>query len=205
MRMAGPDVALFIVGLLIFAGAGYALYEQDAFSSAGQQASALGLFNVAYATESVALDPVPVPSMRAGTAAVKVNQTDVSKVTVVVACQDQAAGGAAAAFTVTIDVVGPDNLTGSGSGACGGTGVAVAIDVAPVPGATSAQGATEPEARAKLAQAPNATRAVGDWTVTISGGRAGTGGVLPQDPTAPAGTVTFTLDVWTPKFSPVQK
>lgn len=201
MRFTGPDAALFVVGLLLFGGASYALYLQGGFSAVAQQTSALGQFDVTFSTDEVGLAPQAATSLRSGEAVFQVNQTNVARLVVRVSCEDQAA--AAAPFTVAVQVVGPSNLTGEAEGACG-SAIEVPIEVAGVPGETSAPGQTEAEARANLAPDANATRAVGEWTVSFQGGRGATGG-LPVDPTAPSGSVAMTLVRWEPDFRALQR
>lgn len=207
MRITGPDVALFVVGLLLFSGATLALYQQGGFSAVTQPGSALNIFNVRYTTSQAALEPVAVQNMRTASAAFDVNQTDVARVFVRVQCNpDQAA--AAAPFAVAIDVAGPNGLTGQGGGNCSGNAIEIPINVTAVPAGGAVEGGTQEEARANLPRDANATRAQGTWTITIAGSRSAPGGVgpIPQDPTpAPGGSVTLAVERWTAELAPVQR
>lgn len=200
MRMAGPDVVLFVVGALLFGGATYAIIASDGGLGG---TSAAGVFDVTFAASEVAIDEVAVGSMRAGTADFQVNQTNVGAIIVTIACADQA--GAVAPFNLQVQVSGPNGLTGEGSGACG-QDATIEIPVSESPPAIAVPGSTEDEARANLPALDNATRAAGAWSVTVSGGRsAGPASALPVPVGDPSGTITLTASVWEPTFTPVQR
>jgi hypothetical protein len=203
MRMAGPDVILFVVGALLFGGATYAIVQQGGPGAFGQAGSAAGFFNVAYTTASESLEPISIPNVRSSEVPFTLNQTDVSKVTITVACTDGAAG-TAAPFAVTVALTAPNNISADPiAGRCGQP-LEFSVDVAPVPPAGTVIGATEPEARANLFPDANATRAQGEWKVSVTGGRGGPGGVavpgvvIPE----PTGTITVKLDRWSASLTP---
>ncbi len=198
MRMAGPDIILFVIGALLFAGAGYGLVATGGLDSGAT--SALGVFNVRFTSATVDLDPQSVPDL-GGQREVKfdVTQADVSAVTVTVRC-----GGTAAAlpFTITVNVAGPNGLAGQGNGNCA-NGATIDIPVTTAPTAAAVQANTEAEAREALPQSANATLAQGSWTITLNGARGG--GIPNVAQTNPTGTVGMSLETWQPVFEPVQK
>jgi hypothetical protein len=194
MKLAGPDLILFVVGLLLFAGAGYGLIATGSDLSGG--GGALGLFQVTYPTETVELDAEAVPDL-GGTHDVtfEVDAIDLTEVTVAVACGGPAAG---LPYTLVVRVAGPNSLAGDASGGCG---TSVTVPVSEVPPTTTVRGADADDAHHNLGEHPNATRGQGTWTVTVSGSR-GTGGVPLPGP-GPSGTVSFAYERWTHAFTAV--
>lgn len=206
MRMAAPDIVLFVVGALLFSGASFAIYQQG--GDLTEQSSALGLFNVAYEGARTDLETADVASFRSVEQTFEVNATEVGTVFVVIDCNDQAPGGVAA-FTLQIEITPPpaSNLTPTtNTGNCA-PGMEFPIAISEKPANTRADGDSESEARADLEPTPNATKAQGTWTITISGARSSPAGglPLPQDPTAPGGSITLAAEVWEPRFTPVQR
>lgn len=195
MRMAGPDIVLFVVGALLFGGATYAIVSEGALGTTG---SAAGVFNVAYETETVELDSLAVADYRSATLEFDVAQGNVSKLVVTLGCTDPVS--AAVPFTIQATLTGPGGLMGEGSGACG-TAIVIEVPVADAPTAATVLGSTEDEARENLPEADNATAAQGAWTLEISGGRQGAPPILPVG--NPGGTAVVSAEVWTPTFTPV--
>lgn len=201
MRVAGPDIVLFAVGALLFAGAATAIVtSEDGLAAITGTTSPSGAFTVTYGTTTVDGETADVADMTSADVSFTVNNTRVSTVTVVVECADNVPGPAA--FRITVAVAGPNGIASDPvSGACGAP-VEVPVEVAPVPEATTIEARTEEDARESLQDGPNATRAVGDWTVTITGTR-GTPVGLPTG--NPGGSVTMRVETWAPAFSPVAK
>lgn len=198
MRMTGPDIVLFVVGALLFGGATYAIVNLDGgLTGAG---SALGSFTATWSAKETEVGSVNVGSVRSAEETFEVETTGVTTVTVVVACNDPVPGPGG--FNVQISVAGPNGLTGEGSGACNGE-IAVPIKVDTPPPDLLVRGNTESEARENLPVSQNATRAVGAWTVTVSGGRAGGLPGLPG--TDPSGTITLNAETYEARLSPLQK
>lgn len=198
MRMTGPDIVLFVVGALLFGGATYAIVNMD--GGLGGTGSPLSSFTVTWAATETEVGSVDVGSVRDAEETFDVTTTGVTTVTVLVACSDPVPGPGA--FNVQISVAGPNGLTGEGSGACNGE-IAIPIEVDTPPADTSVRGDLESEARENLPVSANATRAVGTWTVSVSGGRAGG---LPGVPgTDPAGTITLNVETYEARLSPLQK
>jgi len=203
MRMAGPDIVLFVAGAVLFGGATFAIISLD---DAGGDTSALGVFQVSFRATDQELTRESA-NMRSSTVDVQVNEglsRRLVSLTVTVACDDPA--GAAVPFAVQLRVEGPNGQSADGSGSCGG-GIDVVVPVADLPAATVAPGSTEADARTyvdeNVGASGNATAAVGTWTVTVSGGRSGAPVGLPVGD--PNGTVAVTAQVWEPQFAAVQR
>ena len=203
MRIAGPDVILFVVGLLLFSGAGYALVVQGGTDVLGQPGSATGFYTVAFPLETVPVgEPAPVQSFQGAQAVFQVNATNVRTVIVEVECNDPVPGGT---YQVTVEVAGPNGLTAEpATGNCG-SALAVEVPVAEPPAAATVQGGTLDEARESLPASENATAAQGEWTVTVTGSRGGT--PLPglPGPGTPGGSIAMSVERWEPELSPVQR
>lgn len=199
MRMAGPDIVLFVIGALLFGGATYAIVSQP--GGLGGAGSALGAFNVAWSPELVELESEPVANLRSGEVAFNVTRTDVSAIVVTLECSD-AAPVSPVPFNVQVSVAGPHGLAKEGSGSCGQpivievpTGFALPTEKGVV------AGSTEAEARANLAADGNTT-ATGTWTVTVSGSR----GQTPTLPVGdPSGSVTLAVEVAKATLTPIQR
>lgn len=203
MRIAGPDVILFVVGLLLFAGASYAIYQEGGFSA---QTSPLGVFTFAHATADERATDIDVDSYQSGSATFVLNQTDVSKVTVVVACTPATQAPATYEISVTVTPPPGSNLTeATGSGQCGAD-IAIEIPVTNVPTNGTVEGTTLEEAQANY-RAANATLAQGEWEVAWSGSYATPAGPpipnpIPVPP--PGGSIGVDVERWTTTFTPVQ-
>ncbi|HWH08117.1 MAG TPA: hypothetical protein VNX21_02890 [Candidatus Thermoplasmatota archaeon] len=201
MRFAGPDVILFVVGLLLFGGAGYALVAQGGADVLGEPGSPTSVYTVTFPLETVEVDSADAPSFQGATATFQVNATNVKTVIVDVQCSDPVPGGT---FRLTVNVEGPNGLAGEPvSGACGAP-VQVQVPVAEPPTAATAQGSTAEEAKAGLPASENATAAQGTWTVTVTGSRGGAPIGLPG-PGAPGGTILMSVERWEPELSPVTR
>ena len=102
-------------------------------------------------------------------------------------------------------VEGPNDLAGEpATGSCG-SALVVEVPVATPPVAATAQGGTAAEARENLPAFDNATAAVGEWTVRVTGSRGGT--PLPglPGPGTPGGSIVMSIERWEPELSPVQR
>lgn len=199
MRMAGPDIVLFVIGALLFGGATYAIVSQP--GGLGGAGSALGAFNVAWSPELVEVGSEPVANMRAGEVSFDVTRTDVSAVVVTVDCAD-ATPVSPVPFNVQVAIAGPNGLANEGSGACGQPiviEVPTGFELPTEDGVVA--GRTEAEARANLEERGN-TNATGAWTVTVSGSR----GQAPTLPVGdPSGTVTLEVEVAKATLTPIQR
>lgn len=207
MRLAGPDIVLFVVGLLLFGGASYAIYEQGGLAALQEQTSALGQFTVAFPTSSTEVDTRDVANLRSAEETFDVNASRVSHVFVVVTCTDQQAG-TVAPFNLEVQVAGPNGLTGEGIGTCG-TDIPVEVMVADVPDGTTIAAETETEAEEvyhglETEQNGNVTRARGTWTVTVTGARSAGPLPVPEQVPPPSGSITLSIEQWEPRFTAVQ-
>lgn len=200
MRIAGPDIVLFLVGLVLFSGAGYALVVQGGPGVLGS-GSATGVYTVTFPLETVEVDQADVPSYQSAKAEFQVNATNVKRVLVAVACTDTVPGGT---YRLTVSVEGPNGLKSAPTtGACGAN-LEVEVPVAEPPVSATTQGGSEEEARDALPAHENATAAQGLWTVTVAGNRGGA--PLPGLPTGvPSGTLTMSVERWEPELSPVSR
>lgn len=205
MRMAGPDVVLFVVGALLFSGATAAIVTREGGVGAlGAGGSALGVYNVAYATRTIEGESADVPSWASATAEFTVNNTRVTRLLLAIECADPVPAGAAP-YTLRIEVAAPNNITVDPIDV-GCSTTEIPIEVTPVPSLTTVRGRTEEEARANLPEDANATLAVGIWTFTVTGSR--TPPAIPIAPPAaiPAnGQMTLNAEAWEPSFTPVQR
>lgn len=199
MRMAGPDIVLFVVGALLFGGAALAIASQD--GDLGAPGSALGIYNVDYSAKSLEVGTQDVADFRSATATFDVNATNVGKVLVTIRCSDTA--NAVVPFNLQILVEGPNGLGSDDvSGNCAGETV-VEIPVSSQPPATTAQGSTPEAAREGLPQLPDGLKAVGAWKVTVSGARGGS--PVPVPAGNPGGSVVLSVEQWEPRLTPVQR
>lgn len=201
MRMAGPDIVLFVVGAVLFGGATYAIVSLDGGLG---NTSAAGFFDVSFSTTDEELTRETVGDLRSATLDVEVDEAAAGHIvalTFIVECTDLPAG-AAAPFTLQLAVEGPNGQTGDASGACG-SAVEVPFEVGEVPADTVAPGSTEADARAAFEETIHAgetSAAVGTWSVTVSGGRGGATGVIPV--ANPSGAIVVMAQEWTPTFTP---
>lgn len=199
MRMAGPDIVLFVVGALLFGGAALAIANTE--GGLGGDASALGIYNVDYAAKSLEVGTESVADFRNAEATFEVTTLSVGKIVVVVDCND--AANTAVPFTLQVQVEGPNGLKSDPvSGNCAGE-TSIEIPVSAQPPATTVRGSTTDEAQANLPQSGNETRAVGTWTVTVTGGRSGAPVGIPVG--SPGGSITLNAEQWEARLTPVQK
>ena len=200
MRVAGPDVILFVVGLLLFSGAGYALVVQGGAGVLGQPGSATGVYDVAFPLETVEVDAADVADFGSAQATFQVNATNVKRVVVLVECSETLPGGT---FNLRAEVTGPNGLAAEPAfGQCNSP-FEVEVPVATPPEAGTAQGGTFEQARASVAADANATAAQGEWVVSVTGSR---GGTLPGLPAGnPSGRIVMNVERWEPELTPVQR
>lgn len=200
MRMAGPDLVLFVVGALLFGGASYAIVSDGGIGAT----SALGVFQVSFATSTEEVGAEPVASFRSAEASFDVAGGPISRVLVTIDCDDVAAG-AAAPFALQVEVSGPNGLAAEPTSGTCGTPLEIPVHVADVPADTTVQARTEDEARDALSTEANVTAAQGTWTVKVTGGRSA--GPVPLQPPAaePAGRIVLSVETWAPTFTPVQR
>lgn len=198
MRMAGPDIVLFVVGALLFGGATFAIVSEGALGTTG---SAAGVFNVAYETETAELESLGVADYRSATLTFDVAETNVAAIVVTLQCTDPAS--AAVPFAIQATLTSPGGDVVDATGACGSDLVLEAPITEP-PSGTTVLGSTEDEARENLPEVENATAAQGTWTLTISGGRQGAP-AIPLPVGNPSGNAVVTAEVWEPRFTPVAR
>jgi hypothetical protein len=206
MRMAGPDVVLFIVGALLFGGALTAIIVTEGPEAFAGGSSATGAYTVTYSTASAQVAKTAVADFSAaGSVPAAVNGSNIKSVKVSVECTDSQAG-AVAPFSLSVTVKGPGNQTAKKDGTCG-TPIVLDFAINPVPGDTSASGPTQADAAASLPKGANDTAARGTWTVSFTGGRGSPAGGLPVQPpgTAPGGNVVESLETYTPKLTAISK
>lgn len=196
MKMAGPDIILFVVGFLLFAGAGYGLVATGDGLGGGGQTSVLGVFQVSYVPQTVEVGSANVGDLANAETTFTVDEIDVTKVLVTVTCTGPAAS---LPYTISVNVAGPNGLAGQKSGACG---TAVEVPVTSLPADAAVQGRNEDEAHANLGEHPDMEKAKGEWTVTVTGSRSTAIG-LPAP--GPAGTISMSLEKWEHRFTPVQR
>lgn len=200
MRMAGPDIVLFVVGAVLFGGATYAIVSLDGGLG---NTSAAGFFAVFFSTIDEELTREPVGDLRSATLDVTVDEAaarHLAALTFTLECADLAAG-AAAPFTLQLAVEGPNGQTGDASGACG-SAVEVPFEIAEIPVDTVAPGSTEEDARAAFEESIHAgepSTAVGTWRVSVSGGRGGPTGVIPVG--NPSGAIVVMAQEWEATFT----
>lgn len=191
MRIAGPDVVLFVVGLVLFSGAGYALVE-----TGGLGASATGIYDVRYASADVELASGTIASYQSASVPFTLDRVGLASLTIALTCTDTVPGGTynyqvqvepPAGSNVTVDPVG---------GACNGERL-IEVPLSTPPNATATlQADSLDEANARAAQWETDTSYRGEWTVTIAGARGGAGPIpgLPAAP--PAGSLVVTGKAW---------
>lgn len=200
MRMAGPDIVLFVVGLLLFGGAGYAIIASDGGLSATGSAS--GVFNVAFTTSEAEIATEGVGSFRDASIPFTIEELNVSLVTFTIDCQDPAAG--AVPFQLTITVTSPNGTASDPETTACASGIVIDFPVATVPPPTVASGNSEAAADEDLAERATSSAAVGEWTLTITGDRSGAP-VLPVPVAEPTGSATLTVQKWEPEFTAVPR
>lgn len=207
--MAGPDILLFVVGALLLGGATFAIVAQGGPSALGGGSSPTSIFSVSWSVASVNVSaPKAIPDLGSSTRIdVPVTATNVTQLTFAIQCTDAVPAGAPVGpFEVTMSVAPPNGIPApkAVTAPCGGS-LKVDVPVASVPPPTNVQGATADAAAATLPSDPNATMAVGTWSVTVSGSRAG-GTPLPGLPAGdPGGTLAANAQTWQPQLTPVTK
>jgi len=203
MRMAGPDIVLLVVGALVFGGATYAIAKQPGGLTGN--ASAAGVFTVTFVTSEAEGGEADVGSFRQASTTFDLEDRNVSRVTFDVVCSDPAT--AAVPFVIQLTVTPPAGIPAPEpkSGNCG-SAITVDVPIADVPETASVPGTLEEDARANLAEFPNATRAIGTWTIDVSGARqGGPAGALPIPAGDPSGAIALTIESWEPRFAPIQR
>lgn len=200
MRVAAPDVILFVVGLVLFAGAGYALVQQEGSGVLGSGGSPTGVYTVTFPLETVEVDEASVANFASANAEFQVNATNVKRVLVTIDCNDPLPG---TTYNLRVEVEGPNVTAEPAFGRCN-EAFEVEVPVADAPVSAATEGGTEEEARANLPPSENATKAQGLWTVTVTGSRGGT--PLPGLPQGqPSGAVVLSVERWEPELSPVTR
>lgn len=203
MRMAGPDIVLFVVGALLFGGALTAIVVTQGPEAFTGTASASGAFTVSYPLAMKELAKKAV-SPSNGKADFDVNGSNVASIHVKLTCSDSVPGDT---FALTLTITGPQGQKATKSASCG-AGVDLPVKVQDPPANTTVAGSTDEAAKANLPANPNATAGVGKWTVAVTGSRnAGPAGALPvpiaqADPTA---QVSFMVETFAAKLDPVAK
>lgn len=198
MRMAGPDVVLFIVGALLFGGALTAIIVTQGPGAFSGTAGGAGAFTVSWPTTTKDLAKVQVADFSAASASFKVDQTNVGNVTVKVNCQDSPVGGAAS-FALTVKVEGPSGIAPVTKNANCGDRIEIPVHVQNAPPATAVANSDDVPAASTVGQ--------GDWKVTVSGQRPAPGGVglpLPGQ-TNPGGDIGLTVETFAAKVESIGK
>jgi len=189
MRMAGPDILLFAIGVVLLAGAAFAIIQDGGLSPT----SASGTFDVAFETS----EATESATFATGDTTFTVDETATSKLTFTLACND-AGAGTPGAFNMQVTITGPGYEGDPEAATCGSS---FEVDIAEPPSDTTVLGRDEDEARGNLADPEQAGLAVGEWTINVVGSRAGQ---LPVGLPAgePTGSIDFTLESWRPVFTP---
>jgi len=200
MRMAGPDIVLFVIGAVLFGGATFAIVALD--DGVGDT-SALGVFQVTYAAQLREMGSEDVASLRSATVQFEADATHPLRAVVLVECANAPAQLGAVPFRLQVDVQGPSGQSAQGSGQCGQS-LVVEVPLGSMPPDTNVAGRTEEQARENLAPSPDAAAANGTWTVTVSGSRGQTT-PAPIPVVDPAGTITFSIEEAAPRFAPIQR
>lgn len=196
MGMAGPDIVLFVVGFVLFAGAGYALVATGGVGDG----SPTNVYSVLFPLSQVEAGKESVADFGSFSKAVPVDAANVSKMVVTLACTDTVPGGT---FTLQVRIEPPNGLEPVTKGAACGSKVEIDVPVAEVPPSTAVSGSDRDAAAATLGSDASATRAVGEWKIAVSGAR---GGALPGLPAGnPSGTITLVAHQWAPELTPVVK
>lgn len=201
MKLILADVGLLLVGFLLLGSAGTALYLRgDLSTSNATSSSPTGIYNVEFTTATEGLGSQDVPDMTSDAVTFDVESQNVTSAFVVVSCSNPAS---ASPYTVTVEVTGPSGIRAPAkSGTCG-QDIRVDVPVTAVPPATTAQGDSPEAARDDIPPSENATKAVGEWTVKITGRR----DTVPIDVPAarPTGTVSLSVVQWSPRLTPLAK
>jgi hypothetical protein len=187
VRAPVQRIDLLIVAVLVVAGIGSAVgvlaYEDDRRAS----------FRVAWAASDQTVE-VPLDADGSG----MTGTLDVSERNVTRALWTVTVRGGPARLTpieVRVDVVAPDNTTGSvegelPAGPTSSVAIEVPIELGPVPTTATWEGATLDDARARLAAASTTTNGTGTWTIRVALALGGPVGA-PESVTATA-AATFT-------------
>src|SRR5688500_8402543 len=104
MGMAGPDIVLFVVGFVLFAGAGYALVAQG---DLGGGSSPTNAYSVLYPLSKVEAGKANVPDFGSASPTIPVTLGNVTKVTVTLACNDAVPGGT---FNLQVNIEPPNGI-----------------------------------------------------------------------------------------------
>ncbi|MHB8604375.1 MAG: hypothetical protein ACYDCK_03885 [Thermoplasmatota archaeon] len=176
MVTTGPAVVLFVAGILLIAGSGYALVHYEGVNPAGQIVGTGGgsAFTVAWASaahQHFQSQDVAEPSSIPVTFAI--DHGEMEKVELVVECTDTNPAAGQAPVTIHVALKGPDGLTGTKDGACGGK-VTLDIPVNALPATSTQTGATAAAAEASALAANDqahpevAKKGVGSWTGSVT-------------------------------------
>ena len=203
MRMAGPDIVLFVVGLLLFGGATFAIVKTQGGAALGSAGAASGVYTVTYTEKDLFTKGVDIADAASGSADVAVANEGVGTVQITVTCADPSPAPVGQ-FAISVTVTGPNGLTGKGAGTCG-TPVVVKVSVAPKPADTTASGNTAGDAEKSLPAPENATAAKGSWKVAVSGGRGTPVGIPAGTPAEPSAHVELKAIGWAAKLTPLGK
>lgn len=189
MRMAGPDIVLFVVGALLFGGAAYALALQGGMAALSGGAPA-SLYEVTFTGKTIEAGKQAVSDYSSAKATIEVTEANATKVTITIACADPLPAGT---FNLQIRVEAPNGLTvPPTAGACG-TNVVIPVEISKLPATLAAVGSNAEEAIRSIPPDTNATRALGTWTITVNGAR----GPAPALPAGnPSGSIVLTVDTW---------
>lgn len=204
MRMAGPDIVLFVVGALLFAGATFAIVKTEGGATLGSGGSASGVYTVTYAEKDLFTQGADILDVGSGTASIPVTADNVGTVLVTFDCADPASQ--VSPFTYEVKATGPSGQTASAKSSCGNGKVTLRVPVAPKPPDTTTSGKSAADAEKNLPPPQNATAAKGTWKITVTGAR-NTPAPLPLGgtPAQPAGHVELKAVGWTPKLTPLGK
>ncbi|MFA5861362.1 MAG: hypothetical protein WDA16_06660 [Candidatus Thermoplasmatota archaeon] len=205
--MAGPDIVLFIVGALLLGGATFAIVSQGGPAALGG-GSPTGVYDVTYSTSLVEVQKQPVADFGAPQkVSVDVKAMNVTKIIVSVQCSDPASTLPVGAFNLQLQVTPPAGIEAPKSvgAACGQT-LKIEVPIASAPPKTSTQGKDARSAEANIPTDANAARAVGSWSISVQGTRAG-GTPLPSSgiPGNPGGAIVVQAEKWAAKLSPLTK
>lgn len=194
-----PAIVLLVVGVILFGTASTGIANWYGTDLGGAGESPIGLYNVQWATSDRSAGTENVASFASATVEFDVSDPNITAVTFKIRCQEN---NAQFPFNYQVQIRGPHNASASSpSGSCA-TPRDIVVPVTAVPSANQTTGADEDAARAAL-EDPNATRAVGGWTVTISGSRTTVTGPLTMVIGPPSGSVELVVKKWSAALTPV--
>lgn len=174
MRIAGPDVVLFVIGLLLFSGSVYGLVATGAFEG---DTSALGAYSLSWSEETEETTLTEFATENSAPFNFTINENGVLAVTVVVACQHAATTPPGVTTSVDVTLTGPNGLNGTGAGECGSP-VTIDIPVDELPASGSAH-ADSPEAAVAEVTADVGKDALGEWSGEATFASSGSGTAVP--------------------------